>query len=403
MRESDQWITALYAVFPVVIVFSIQIPLAVEGSTSASINAEDLIILGLGLLFLYDILTNNEFNMKILFPNISLLMGIIGFWIVLTLLIANFRSPEPVTVSVLWTFKWIEILLFFIFVQNQITAKRAKISLKTFFYSGVLLTIFVLYEYLTVSGRTVGTFGNPNVLASVLVLFTLLTIMKMYDSNKYIYSAAHGIISCLSIIAILSTQSRSGVLALVTGCMILFLYILLDLNLENKIRYLAGSVVIFAISLLFISQEAINRITGWITISDGRLQLSDTQASYAFRTRLRLLDKAIELFKEAPLFGYGWFASPSRVGYLDVHYTTLLVELGIVGIVLFAIFYMTILRGFVSQISKSGKIAVLGSAWYCGLIVQAIGGNFPRIPRIMFLMLLFIGIVWALRESNEYV
>jgi hypothetical protein len=120
-------------------------------------------------------------------------------------------------------------------------------------------------------------------------------------------------------------------------------------------------------------------------------------------SRLRLTQKAIGLMEQQPIFGFGWFASPEnpRVGYLDVLYSQLLVDLGVVGFVLAIAFYLIVVRAFIIRISDvSLVVPVVGAGWLAGLLTAGIGGAHARVPRLLFVLVVLLVATAAFKERD---
>jgi len=186
--------------------------------------------------------------------------------------------------------------------------------------------------------------------------------------------------------AVITTGSRSGIFGLIVA---LTVFSLITYKSWSKTDYFALTVagVTSVATLPFIVDPAVlYRLISWISFRGGQFVLTESSAANSFRIRAQLVEKAIELFQQQPIFGYGWFAVPSRVGYLDVYYTIILVELGIVGAILYLLFSLSIIRSWIVDYRNGAVIAgAAGAAWYCGLLAQSVGGAFPRVPQIMLL------------------
>jgi O-antigen ligase len=211
-------------------------------------------------------------------------------------------------------------------------------------------------------------------------MIATLSLARAIEESSPIYFIA----VIFSISAVISTGSRSGLLGLIVALFIIT--VLMARAIQG--RDYAGISAIVVPSLLIIpkvlDESVVDRITGWVSITSGGIALSDSTAANSFRIRLQLIEKAFDLFSKQPIFGYGWFAVPSRVGYLDVYYTTLLVETGVVGFVLFLFVHLSFIGSWLTD-RTNGAFAIGSacSAWYCGLLSQSIAGTFPRTPQIL--------------------
>lgn len=389
-----------YFLVPLMIVFSIEMPLNIAGSAYASINSEDFAVLLVFGLFLFDHIRRRDWRIGIRFPRVTAFMALVTGWIVLGVLIAEVRSSA--TASLLWTLKWFEGLVFFIVIQDQLDSDSGTLVVRALLFSGILLATYAVVASLLGGYRIRVFFGNPNTLSGFFILIALVCLtygFTINDRTAVMYYAA----SILAILAVLSTGSRSGLLGLISG--IVFFGLLTNSRYSRRQLGISGGGVLMAFfSAVFIIQEDVwRRLTGWFTVENGRIMLADTPVARSFRIRLNLIDKAIALFQQRPIIGHGWFASPSRVGFLDVHYTTLLVELGIVGFILMMLLYVSLIRAWVNA-RKEGifMLASAGAAWYGALLVQSIGGNFPRNPQTVLLTLLFLTATEAVGQGSWF-
>jgi|AntDeeMetagen681_2_1112603.scaffolds.fasta_scaffold00636_2 O-antigen ligase len=365
----------------ILVIFSVEVPILQNISKYASINSEDIAVV---LVFMYFIFSklNSDWSLQVRLPRVTFYLGLVSGWIILTLIIATLRSDQSVAASYLWVLKWFEVVAFFIVIQDIFDRVRSKLALKTMVLSGLLISIYSIISSYTGQYRIEIFFNNPNVLASFLILTMMLAAgFAVYKRSIYYF---------ISMIvlggAVITTGSRSGIFGLIVA---LTVFSLITYKSWSKTDYFALTVagVTSVATLPFIVDPAVlYRLISWISFRGGQFVLTESSAANSFRIRAQLVEKAIELFQQQPIFGYGWFAVPSRVGYLDVYYTIILVELGIVGAILYLLFSLSIIRSWIVDYRNGAVIAgAAGAAWYCGLLAQSVGGAFPRVPQIMLL------------------
>jgi len=148
------------------------------------------------------------------------------------------------------------------------------------------------------------------------------------------------------------------------------------------------AVVSFALPLLLATRPWIVSRYLPVTLTNGKLALNPVFFG-GLESRFQLTKKALNLWTQQPIFGYGWFASPEnpKVGYLDVLYSQLLVDLGAIGFVLALGFYLVVVRAFVTRISSSSlSVPTAGAGWLVGMLAAGIGGAHVRVPRLLFLL-----------------
>lgn len=388
--------TILVGSFILATIFSVEFPVLHSISEYASINSEDIALL---ILFLYFvIIVYSSGKLKLTLPRVTLLIGVASVWIVVTLTVAIFRSPEPITPSILWLFKWFSGVILFIIFQHIINKNTAEVSVNLILVSGLILAIYSVTQSILGAYRIRVFFGNPNTLSAFFTMVATLSMAKSITRRSVIYF----IPAVLSIGAVITTGSRSGLLGLIVSLSVVFALTSRELKVQDCASLLVGiGASLIVIPQLF-DRSVISRLTGWISLTSEGATLADTGLSRSFRVRLQLVEKAIDLFSQQPIFGYGWFAVPSRVGYLDVYYTILLVEIGIVGFILFLFMHISFIRSWLTD-RGNGVFAVgsAGVAWYCGLLTQSIAGSFPRTPQI--LLLTFVLLVSSRAMSHRSV
>ncbi|MDL0130810.1 O-antigen ligase family protein [Halobacterium salinarum] len=372
--------TALVGAFILATIFSIEFPVLQSISEYASINSSDLALLLLFIYFSYVVYSKGELRVPL--PRVTLLVALASLWIVVTLAVATIRSPEPVTPSVLWLFKWFAGVAAFVILQNLIDRNTAKASIHLILIAGLILAIYSVTQSIAGAYRIRVFFGNPNTLAAFFTLVATLSLAKSINRRSLIYL----IPVIFSGGAVISTGSRSGLLGLIVGLFSISILMAREFQSRDIVAISTMAVPSLLIFPKVLGESVVDRLTGWVTITSGGIALSDTVWARSFRIRLQLIEKAFDLFSQQPIFGYGWFAVPSRVGYLDVYYTTLLVETGLIGFVLFLYVHLSFIRSWLTD--RTNGVFVIGSAcaaWYCGLLAQSIAGAFPRTPQILLL------------------
>jgi hypothetical protein len=386
--------TALVGAFILATIFSVEFPVLQSISEYASINSEDFALLLLFIYFTY--LVYSRGDLRISLPRVTLWVGLASLWIVVTLAVALIRSPEPVTPSVLWLFKWFAGVISFLVLQNLIDRNTARVSVHLILLAGLILATYSIVQSILGAYRIRVFFGNPNTLAAFFTMVGTLSLARAINGRSLIYLIS----LTISAGAVLSTGSRSGLLGLIVALFTIIIFLARDIRSRDyaAMSAIAGASLLVIPNIL--DESVISRLTGWVTISSEGIALADTVAAESFRIRVQLIERGIELFIKQPIFGYGWFAVPSRVGYLDVYYTILLVEIGLIGFVLFLYVHLLFIRSWLTDRTNGGF--VIGSAcaaWYCGLLTQSIAGAFPRTPQI--LLLTFVLLVSSKAIAHE--
>ena len=372
------------------IIFSIEMPIEGLGSKYASINSEDIVVLAVTIMTVYS-LSQEGWRLRLQLPRLTSLLFLITGWQVITLAVVIVWGETPL-VSSLWLFKWFEGLIFFVFLQHLWNESAAKTTLRTILFGGSAMALFAIVLSLTGTRRVRFFFHNPNTLAMFFVLVIFLGVGYGLREDNWFYF----LLSCFGLIGLFTTGSRSGILALITSSIIFTFFA--PLKLSRRQIFISGVVGIISLTALpVIAGDLISRILSGVAIRDGTIVF--TGKSYV--KRIELILTAIDLFKQRPIFGYGWYAVPSRIGYLDNHYTTLLTELGIFGTTIYGLFYAFVLRVFISVRNRGDLIlGTVLSSWFIGALVRSVADNSLRAPQVMMLLFLLLVSGIALRENH---
>lgn len=392
----------LYGLLALGLVFSFEFPIIAAGSSYVSINSEDLFILALTIATITSVFYSRRFHLNISLPRVCFALLLASMWIILTVGIAAIRVEDSIILSVLWSIKWLEGVILFFVLNMTVTRRRARTAVLLILFAGTVLGLAALATLFFDSHRVRFFFGNPNTLAAFLTLPVSIWLSKATQDIE-LHSLVYVVAGAVPIVAIIMTGSRSGLLALGVVILVLLLLGRRDIGRKRWISILTAAVGSIAAGGVLVSDSILRRLTGWVTIEGGRIMLTDSTAARSFKIRLELIHKAFALAREYPVFGHGWYASPSRIGVLDVHYTTLLAEIGVIGLLILLFLYSTFIRVWFHQ-RKHGETVLSTAciAWYCGLLVQSIGGNFPRTPHIMYITLVMVVCVNHLRTHDGY-
>jgi|GEM_PF-3448389 len=394
--EFREWTTEVVFAFVVLaIVFSVEHPLGWVDSPYASVNSEDVAVLALGALFLVRSTVRGDWDLRVRFPRTTALLLIVGGWIVLSLLVTAARSDVSILVNALWTLKWFEVVVFFLLAQSLLDRRAAQRTTAVLLAAGSLLATYAVVAVLTGlrSYRIRVFFDNPNTLGSVFVLVVLLAMARAASTGgrrRYLHAGA----AVIAIAGVMMTGSRSALLALLTGVVVIAVLLRRHVPLRAAAYSLVAIGACLLGVLLLVGDSRVDRLLGWIEISRQGIGLAEGRAANGFRSRIRLIREAFALFSSRPIFGYGWFSSPTRITPLDVYYTKILVEIGLPGFLLTMGYHLSLLRDwFEVRMGDGFFLGSAGLAWYVALMVQSVGGGFPQTPHVMLLMVLVLVLV----------
>ena len=396
-------ITGLYVLLVLALVFKTRFSVGSLESVSqfASINSEDFAILLLGLVVTGQQLADRDRGMRLSMPRFTWLFVGLCVWILISTSVAMVRFDVPVTASWLWTLKTFEVLVFLVLIQQHVDRSLGSTVLRTMLVSGSLLGALTVTLAALGRDRPEIFFDNPNGLSSFLMLVLFLSLSKLVVEGEIRVRGLYLTSAALAALGIFATVSRAAVFGTLVGFLVLS-FIHREYIVDNLAGILVASAAIFLVVLpRVIGSGGIRRLVAWIQIENGQLRLAENNAAYSFQTRIDLLSRSVELFSQYPFIGWGWFASPSRVTFLDVYYPTIPVELGIVGLFIMTAFHAVILERFWRAKSR-GLLAVGGGAfaWQCAVIAQGVGGAFPRVPHHLLITTLVLVSVWEMSKET---
>jgi len=185
------------------------------------------------------------------------------------------------------------------------TSYAASYSIFLYFNGGGLNDQSVLRS------QSVGLFENPNDLADVLVVGLALSISRLFSSS-WLQRAGYGVLVALSITAIMLTQSRGGMLAMLIVSFVCILSYF-------RSKWMAVIVAIVVVGALFLG-------------ASGRMTNFNNEEESA-NSRFHYWTNAIDHFVSSPLIGVGYANFHGVNGGAEAHnsFVTVFVETGFPG------------------------------------------------------------------------
>jgi hypothetical protein len=405
--NSDTWPNLFLTLFLVSVLFSLQLPLPGVESRYASVNAADFVVVALGGLFLAQRVRSGDWRVKLTVPEVTVWFCLLGGWILVTVLVAVVREPVPVVANVLWTLKWFEITGLLVLAQSFSASVDWDRALVLLLAGGTLIAAIVFAQNITASGtyvRSTVLWRNPNTLSVFLALPALLGLLNgaLWLRERPRRARLSFLAGAVCLVGVLTAGSRSGMITLFVGAAVGAVLLRDRLPIYTLAAGVTGAASLVVPVLLTTRPWLLKRYIP-LALTDGGLTLNSTFFG-GLIGRFKLTQKAIDLWTQQPIFGYGWFASPEnpRVGFLDVLYSQLLVDLGLVGFVLAITFYLVVVRAFVACISDvSLVVPAVGASWLVGLLAAGIGGAHARVPRLLFLLLIVLVAAAALESRDN--
>lgn len=390
------------------VLFSLQLPLPFVDSNYASINMSDFIILAIGVVFLIRSTNTNDWTLDIPLPNLTGWFLFVGSWIMITLVVAAFRSSVSILPNILWALKWFEIVALLILAQqfaDQVSWQRI---VSVIIWGSLPIAMIAILRTVTTTGWTQPTvfWNNPSTLAIFLGLPGLLSVFSGYfrirENHKQ--GAVLLVVALVFFTSIGAIGSRAGVLTVLVGIMIAGVLARKRLSISLLATSgIIGATIGFGLLWATGRSTLLSRYFPTVAIENGGVVISGT-GSAGINTRIELLSKGIDLWTQRPIFGYGWFASPEnpKVGFLDNFYVQVLVDTGVFGFIMVMVLYLAIIRVFLRHRHSAAPAIVFGGVgWVVGLLVAGLGGAHPRTPRLMFLLILLLISVTELTQNER--
>lgn len=298
------------------------------------------------------------------------------------------------------------IILFFFVYQSVDDEDDVKHALNSIIIGGLGMSLYSMYYYgfeniliALIDGLRLGgditqenTFGYYSAITSVLLInFYSYTKLKIYL-----------VLFALPMMFVFTSGSRRSVLLAFVG----FFSSLFFAQIKNNKRikmYIKMLVLILGaiLSIYFISQiEFFERFTSFISFIQG-----EASGDNSLMTRESLITSGFELFKERPVLGFGLHQFRVVHGlkygeFMSAHngYVNILVELGIIGFILYYIIYIKVLFKLIHLIKH--QVTIVNSSLIILLILQLVSD----IATITFwdkLTYILFGLCFSYLNHNE--
>lgn len=218
--------------------------------------------------------------------------------------------------SYLFYFVWFVLVLFNLRTINNSCSKddcadswqkRINRIIITISISGFVVSLYGILQILgldflswpedpLITRRTISTFGQPNFLASWLLMIIPLSIYLIYQNKKFLLKFFYFLVLTAELFCLFFTSSRGGVIALALTGLLFALYLLSVLKLKKaqKISIIFGTILLTAIFVI-----------GFDFFSHGRLTDLFDFNSGSSAARVNFYSAASDAIIKKPIFGYG--------------------------------------------------------------------------------------------------
>ena len=259
--------------------------------------------------------------------------------------------------------------------------------------------------------RIGGFLGNPNYMASYLAVPIFLS-WASFTSTRSIRRCCYLLIVIILFAATIFTLSRAGFLGIALGALTLFI------EKKKGIRkFILGAVVMtLLIWSLFSIYNKVNESTSRSGAIAAVLHGNVDQADRSFRARFILAQMSIEMFKSSPIIGVGVGQFQLQVPnfivksypydkILNAHntYLQILAEMGLVGLITFALLFGHIILDAIKTKLSFGVLARPLTGALAGLIALCVFGVWHEMIRseIWFVAGLVLAYTELLKVPNQ--
>ncbi len=325
--------------------------------------------------------------------------------------------------SQLYYFFWAALMFFNLaFTTTSLLQKRLKNIALAAVLSGFVVAVYGILQILNIdfiawpepphlTGRTMSTIGQPNFLASFLLLVIPLSAYLAYASKNFYRRSFFGAVVILQIICLFFTASRGGFLAFFLMLVVFGGFFLIASRLSKKIKIgIVTLLIILGVSGLGIME----------LVTPGRVKESFDLKRGSLAARVFFFQSAADAIIEKPVFGYGlensdevfiryyerdWALYGQVSANADRAHNLILDILlvsGFFGLILFGIWYYSVLRlGW--QESRRGNNQFLALALFLGLVgyVASLLFSFTIVAGEVYFWLFFAVLAVISARSNN--
>jgi len=286
--------------------------------------------------------------------------------------------------------------------------------------SGLLVSIYAILQRLGldflnwfeapwITGRSFSTLGQPNFLASwLLLVIPLVFYLSISSSGKYLKSLWI-LIFVIQVIALFTTGSRGGVIAFLLSSLIVLIYWLAVRKIVNFPR-LTKSFILLLLAIIIIITLFFQTSNRWQNLLDFR--------SGSFAARLGFYEASLDAVIERPIIGYGLdnlrdvfiehyqvdWGIHSNVAVINDRAHNLLLDFmlagGLIGLILWAIIYGYFFRLAVKIKKQRHNGLVVSLTVGGGAYLGSLMFNFSFVSGEIYFFL-FLAIIFILQLNSQ--
>jgi len=364
---------------------------SLEGSRSAVIRIEDLLLLVIGVAWLAKIGVHKQLGLVIRTP-LNWAIGLYALVTGISTLIAMTSDRVTPVMGALYVGKYLEyFVVYFLVVNHARTRRSVNRMIVTAAITAVLVSLVAVAQIPSgqrVSAPFEGETGEPNTLGGYLVLMMSVFGAMALEAPKLKWRAGLGAVVALMGVALLYTLSRSSWLAAIASSLVL-------LVVTRQRRRLVPILAVGLLAAVFLAPERVADRVGY-TFSESResVRVGDVALDPSASARVRSWGEVASDALAHPILGHG----VAGYHFIDAQYFRILAECGLLGLLAFGllIVFLVKLAREASLLVTSPMLRGLSAGFLAaigGLLVHAIGANTFIIVRIMEPFWLMAGLV----------
>lgn len=297
----------------------------------------------------------------------------------------SYERQEGVS-SYFFYFLWSLLLFINLIAWKNVGGKLSSLSYKikrilvTANISASVVAVYAILQILNIdflnwpeppfiTGRALSTLGQPNFLASFLLLTIPLAVYLTYSSRHFLLKSFFAFTVAFQVIGLFASASRGGLVALFLMGALFVIYLFFAFRFNKKLKI---AIVVGVAAILFFGIAIFNVIT------PGRLQESFDLSVGSFAARINFFQASADAILQKPLLGYGlensgevfikYYDNDWGI-YADVSSNTdrahnlvldILLNVGFLGLILFSLWYYSFFKlAFLNQQIKKQKKLIL--------------------------------------------
>ena len=291
-------------------------------------------------------------------------------------MLPSFYNTRNLTQPLILSFNFVSIFLITFFVGSLLTEYKHIIKLIfVFLFMSALNGVNVIIVAITTANRVFGFMGVTYV-DFVCIAFLLVILLLVYYRKTHMLPLS--LLAAFFFISLIFTQTRSTLLALILTLLVgaIFLFANSDrfsINRKGFIKTIVLLTVLISLGLVFLISHIPGAVNRFSELSSGTsIDVVDENSfgQSSLVTRLLIWYTAFNAIKQHPIIGIGAYSFASESGYYNklpvamyklfvknlsphITYLAILTETGIVGLIGFLFFLISVINTSLKAFKKS--------------------------------------------------